>query len=360
MNKLQLNETPVRTSRNFGINSIQIENIDFPEDLPKFEAVRILECASEKDISLENADIKIDENVCYTALTYGNGKILEKNIFENANNKLRITNNKNNENIKIIYSFDDENLNLINYIELIANEDLNITIEYKSNTNKKCFHNGIIRVIAKENTKINITIINLLNELSNNFEAIENQIHDKASVQYTIIDIGGKNSITNYYSDILGEKAENDLKTIYLGTENQLKDINYIAELKGKGATVDIDVQGALKDNSKKNFKGTIDFKKGAKKSKGNENEFCMLLSDTAKSIALPMLLCTEDDVEGNHSTASGKADKKELFYIMSRGISYKEAIKLIVKARFNKILERITDENLRDEVIKEIDMRLD
>ena len=67
-----------------------------------------------------------------------------------------------------------------------------------------------------------------------------------------------------------------------------------------------------IKDNSKKNFKGTINFIKGAKKAKGNENEYCMLLSDTAKSLALPMLLCTEDDVEGNHSTATGKADKEE------------------------------------------------
>lgn len=75
-----------------------------------------------------------------------------------------------------------------------------------------------------------------------------------------------------------------------------MKDLNYIVHLRGEKTNVDIDVQGALKDSSKKNFKGTIDFKKGCKKAKGNENEYCMLLSDKAKSIALPMLLCTEAD----------------------------------------------------------------
>jgi len=158
----------------------------------------------------------------------------------------------------------------------------------------------------------------------------------------------------------LGENAQNDLKTIYLGRNNQIKDINYIAELRGKNSNIDIDVQGALKDCSKKNFKGTIDFKRGAKKSKGNENEYCMLLSDSSKSIALPMLLCTEEDIEGNHSTASGKVDEKELFYIMTRGISYNEAIKLIVKARFNKIIDRILDDNLKMTILEEIDKRLD
>ena len=54
--------------------------------------------------------------------------------------------------------------------------------------------------------------------------------------------------------------------------------MNYIAELYGEKSNIDIEVQGALKDNAKKNFKGTIDFKKGCKKATGNENENCMLL----------------------------------------------------------------------------------
>ena len=203
-------------------------------------------------------------------------------------------------------------------------------------------------------------IVNLLNEQSENFEAIENKLEENSNVKYTIIDIGGKTSISNYYSNIIGDNAENDLKSIYLGIDNQIKDINYIAELRGKKTNIDIDVQGALKDSAKKNFKGTIDFKKGAKKSKGNENEYCMLLSNKAKSIALPMLLCTEEDVEGNHSTASGKVDMKQLFYLMTRGLSYKEAVKLIVKANFQKIIDRINDEELKNVILKEIDKKLD
>ena len=84
-----------------------------------------------------------------------------------------------------------------------------------------------------------------------------------------------------------------------------------------------------------------------------------MLLSDKAKSKALPMLLCTEEDVEGNHSTACGKVDNQQLFYIMSRGLSYNDAMKLIVKAKFNKIIETIKDEELKEDISNEIDRRL-
>ena len=348
MEKLKVNDTPVRTARNFKINNIEVE-LDLPEKIAEFKNVEII---NDKSI--------IDNEVSNTSLTYGTGKILEELNYETANSKVRIQTSNKKEDIRIRYNFDDNNVNLINQIEIIANGDTNVIIEYKSQTSLKCLHNGIIRAIANENAKLDVTIVNLLNENSDNFEAIENRLEKNSKVNYTIIDIGGKTSISNYYSNIIGENADNDLKSIYLGIGEQRKDINYIAELRGTKTNIDIDVQGALKDKAKKNFKGTIDFKKGSKKAKGNENEYCMLLSDKAKSIALPMLLCTEEDVEGNHSTASGKVDEKQLFYIMTRGISYKEAVKLIVKSKFNKIIERITDEELKNEILSEIDKRLD
>lgn len=147
---------------------------------------------------------------------------------------------------------------------------------------------------------------------------------------------------------------------VYLGRKDQVLDLNYIGELRGKKSEIKIEAQGALKDTAKKHFKGTIDFKKGSKKAKGNENEFCMLLSDTAKSISLPMLLCSEEEVEGNHSSAAGKLDNKALFYMMSRGFDKKAAMKLAVKARFNEIIQKILDEALKNEVLYEIDERLD
>ena len=347
MEKLKLNETPVRTSRNFLINNIKLENVVIPEKLEMFQNVMVTGTESfNKDINKQH-------------LNYGLSEELEENVFYKANSQIAI-NVKENDNIKVTYDFDDDNLQLVNQIDICATGNANIIIEYKSSTNKECFHNGVIKVFAKENAKLNITVINLLNSNSEHFEAMENILEDNSDLNYTIIDIGGKNSIQNYYSNIIGKSAKNDLKTIYLGSENQIKDINYIAELRGKKTNIDIDVQGALKENAKKNFKGTIDFKKGCKKAKGNENEFCMLLSEKAKSLALPMLLCTEDDVEGNHSTASGKVDKEQLFYIMTRGLSYKEAVKLIVRANFNKTIERILDEEVKQNIIKEIDERLD
>lgn len=334
---MELNNTPVRTSRNFNINNIKID-VKIPEDIKKFKNMQIPEDATvlKEDLSLKY-EIGLD--------------------YIKANNKIKI--NLENKEEQIIYNFDKENQNLTDQILINAKGKSTITIEYKAQGEEKHFHNGVLKVIADENAEVNINIINLLNEKSDNFQAIESILNKNAKVNYTIIDIGGKSSITNYYSALQGENAQNDVKTVYLGVDEQLKDINYIAELYGAKTNINIDVQGALSDKAKKHFKGTIDFKKGCKKAKGDENEYCMLLSDKAKAIALPMLLCAEEDVEGNHSTASGKVDSKVLFYIMSRGLSYKEAVKLLVKSRFIKIIEQISDQNLKNEIISKIDEKL-
>ena len=344
---LELNETPVRTANNFRINNIEVDT-KIPTIIREFENVQITK-----------SNCIISENVSKDELVYGNNKELEDAVLDKANSKIKIENNENVENVKITYIFDEDNLMLLNQIEIDASKDINVIIEYRSETDEECFHAGIIKTIAKAGAKINVTVLNLLNDNSENIESFENVIEKESKVFHKIIDIGAKNSVSNYYSNVIGDEAENDVKTIYLGQGTQLKDINYIVHLRGKKAEANIDVQGALKDSSKKNFKGTLDFKKGASKAKGNENEYCMLLSEKAKSIALPMLLCTEDDVEGNHSTASGKVDESAIFYIMSRGLSYKEAVKLLVKANSNKIIEEIQDEEVKAEILQEIDERL-
>ena len=354
MEKLKLNETPVRTSRNFNINNIKLENIEIPENLHEFKNVQIINNSS---------NLNINENVSDFNLVYGLHDDLTNLIKNKANKKLKLQVNENEESeVQIEFKFDKNNTELVEniQIEAEANSKMTIIIKYESDEDIKAFHNGIINVVAKENVAVNIVIVNLMNKFSNNFMSIQNDFEENAKVNYTIVDFGGKNSITNYYSNLLGDFSDNTLNTIYLGKEGQLFDLNYIAELRGKKTNIDIEVQGALKDKAKKHFKGTIDFKKGCKKATGNENEACMLLSDTAKSLALPMLLCSEEEVEGNHSSSAGKIGEKELFYIMSRGFELKEAMKLMVRARFNEILERIENEELKNQIIDEIEKRLD
>ncbi len=350
---LEFNETPIRTAKNYNINNIKLENIEIPENIQEFGGLKFL-----GDIT----DFEILEMNKFTEFKYGNGEFLENQIKDKSNKNININaiNNENKE-LQLDYKFSKDNKNLIENIEINLKEKSNSTIilKYKSIDNTDAYQNSKIKVIANKEAKAHIIILNMLNNKSNNFIAIENVLEENADVKYTIIDFGGKNSVTNYYANLNGDNSNNSLNTIYLGNEEQVIDLNYIMECYGKKANAKMDVKGAIDGICKKHFKGTIDFKKGCKKAIGDEKEYCTILSDTAKSISLPVLLCTEEDVEGSHSSACGKIDQEELFYLMTRGLTKTEAQKLIIRAGFNEIIEDIENEKIKKEILEQIDMKL-
>ena len=195
MDNLKLNETPIRTSRNFNINNIKLENIKIPDTINKFN-----------NIAITGNSSLISNNTSNIKLTYGIEEELINQIKEHSNIELKI-NCFEHEQMQVDFNFDENNPTLLENIEIIANESSKSTIilKYKSQDDLEYWHNGLIRVNAKKNSEINIILVNLLNMKSNNFMSIENNIEENAKIKYTIIDFGGRNSITNYYSNIIGE-----------------------------------------------------------------------------------------------------------------------------------------------------------
>ena len=83
MDNLKLNETPVRTAKNFRINNIKLENIEIPEVIPAFENVTIIGDTSKMDIE-QNAD---NTN---TDLVYGLSEELTKQVKTRSKSKNKI------------------------------------------------------------------------------------------------------------------------------------------------------------------------------------------------------------------------------------------------------------------------------
>ena len=349
MEKIILNETPRRTSKSFGINNIAVRDFITPE-MKDFTNVTI------------KSDVLVENRKKFFKPKFTIGDRLVKQLNEGNQNLYINIDKVVKEPIVIEFMLDDEQDVLIDNVFVRAYEGAkaNVILKYVTKTDSvSAYHNGVCNVEANANSQVKVTVLNLLNGNSQNYYSMNNKVEENANLEYVIADFGGRKTITNYYSSLAGNTAKNSVNTMYIGKDDQLLDMNYIAEVYGKKSDIDIEVYGALKDVAKKNFKGTIDFKTGCKKAVGNENEYCMLLSKTAKSKALPMLLCSEDDVQGNHSNSAGKIDEDKLYYIMARGISKKDAQKLIVKAKFNGVLEKIDDADLKEELLNIIDEKL-
>lgn len=265
------------------------------------------------------------------------------------------------EPIKLEFDMDDENTTVIDQNIIVAspNSESTIVFDYSSKGDGIHFHNGMTKVYAQENSVVNIVKIQRMNDKSHNFDSNVAYVQRGAKVNWISIEIGCDISGSNFTSILEDEASEGNLASVYLGDGTRKMDLEYTMIHKGRRSISNIESRGVLMDSATKVFRGNLDFKKGAKHSKGVEEEFVVLLDPRVKSHSIPALLCEEDDVSGEHAASAGQINESQLFYLMSRGLSLKEAKKLIVTASFRPILDKIPMDTLRESIIDEISRRL-
>ncbi|MDX6317593.1 MAG: Fe-S cluster assembly protein SufD [Nocardioidaceae bacterium] len=77
-----------------------------------------------------------------------------------------------------------------------------------------------------------------------------------------------------------------------------------------------------------------------------------LVLSDGARADSIPNLEIETGEVTGaGHASATGRFDDEALFYLMSRGISAKDARRLVVRGFFAEIVAQIPLEDVRNRV---------
>ncbi|MBA5850401.1 Fe-S cluster assembly protein SufD [Clostridium sp. cel8] len=264
--------------------------------------------------------------------------------------------------VRLNFKLNDENPVVIDNNIVVAEENSKVTIlvdYYTDNDKTKAFHNGLTKVIARAGSEVNVIKIQRMNDESTHFDSNMASVEAGAKVNWVTIEIGSKINVTNYNSDLKGDNSGADIYSAYLVDGSRKQDIYYTTNHFGRRSLSKMVIEGVLKDKAKKVFKGNIDFRRGSSKSKGSQTEEVLLLDKTVKTDSIPMLLCQEEDVDGQHATGVGKIDQDQLFYLMSRGLKYSEAEKLIIEARFSPVFDRVPAEDLRLFLSEELKRRL-
>ena len=91
-------------------------------------------------------------------------------------------------------------------------------------------------------------------------------------------------------------------------------------------------------------------------------SDFCrdwaILLDETSEFNAKPELEIYADDVKCSHGSASGSLDDNSIFYLMSRGLNYKQAKGLLINGFLLDVIEKITDAEIKDLLKKMIGLK--
>ena len=169
------------------------------------------------------------------------------------------------------------------------------------------------------------------------------------SVKNLAVNIGAERARYENQSRIEGPGADVKMYSLTVAEENQEFDQRTYQTHKAENAVSDLLYKNALLDNARTIFSGLIKVAENAQQTDAYQTNRNLLLDPTAEANALPGLEILANNVKCSHGATTGNVDPEELFYMMQRGISKREAMKLMVFGFFEEVIEKIDNEELAD-----------
>jgi len=170
-----------------------------------------------------------------------------------------------------------------------------------------------------------------------------------ASIQWTIAAIGSRLSKVNQHVELVGRGAESQVNGVLFTEGKQHISYHTLQHHAAPECRSDFLYKSALQDQSRTVWRGMIKVDPQAVKTDGYQRNDNLLLSANARADSIPGLEIQCDDVRCTHGSTSGKVDEELIFYAQSRGLTRKEATRLIVSGFFQQIFDRITIESVRE-----------
>jgi Fe-S cluster assembly protein SufD len=263
--------------------------------------------------------------------------------------------------VRLDYFLSEANHNYLieQLIVVEAGCKLEVILDLSSKDESDLNYFGKTKIVAKAGSQVKVVKIQRLSKNAHAFDMNLSFVEEGGQLEVVDLQIGADYKAISYESELLGKHSRSQMKTAYYGESDQKLDLSFTMTHSGKQSESFILAKGALSEHSQKTFRGNLFFSTGASESVGREQEFVTLLSPNVKSDSFPALMCSEDDVVGEHAASIGQVDTETLFYLMSRGLAELEAKRMIIKASFEEIIREIGDDTLQSLVMEEVDRRL-
>lgn len=170
-----------------------------------------------------------------------------------------------------------------------------------------------------------------------------------ASLQWTVAALGGKLSKVNQTVELIGPGANCQVNGVMFTEGKQHVAYHTLQHHAAPHCNSDFLYKAALQDKSRTVWRGMIKVDQGAQKTDGYQRNDNLLLSATSRADSIPGLEINADDVRCTHGSTTGKVDEELIFYAQCRGLTRKEAVRLIVTGFFQQVFDRITIDSVRE-----------
>ena len=161
----------------------------------------------------------------------------------------------------------------------------------------------------------------------------------------------------NYTIELVGENASVDIVGAFVGLRADSFTVKTLQHHKAPHTTSNLLIKSVLLGKSTFSYDGLIKIDQQAQQSNAYQRNENLLLSSNAHVDTKPELEILANDVRCTHGVTIGRVSDASLFYLMSRGLTRKEATNLLIEGFFAPVLTKITDKNRKRRLLSRLVM---
>ena len=248
------------------------------------------------------------------------------------------------------YSKDLKNKILNNKNSIKLNEGSKLTlIDYSDGNIQSNFIRNTVDIVSLEENAILKNIL-IQNSKSNGhfYRYVKGSLESRSNYENYILSSGLK---LNKIEIEINLNKDNSSCSIYSALnllEDQHQEIKSRINHNSPNCKSYQKIKNVLNDKSKGVYQGKIFVEKVAQKTDAYQLSKALIVNDDAEFDAKPELEIYADDVKCSHGSTSGSIDSDAVYYLMTRGIPKKEAVKLLINGFLSEVLENITSSKLK------------
>ena len=213
---------------------------------------------------------------------------------------------------------------------------------------------SLLRVVAEEGAHVTITEVVGIGSSQQHLESVGVDADDDARVEVRQYALGGGTVAFGTAVSLSGNRARANIGLRYFADGKDHLDVNHVVRQRGKNTIAHVRENGILDDAAEKALRATIDLVHGARGSKGDEAESVLVFGDDVVNKTVPVILCDEDDVQGNHGATIGTVGPEQMDYLADRGLSRKDAEALFVRALFEDAIINAPEAHAHDVAVRQ------
>lgn len=181
-----------------------------------------------------------------------------------------------------------------------------------------------------------------------------------AHIEWAVGTLNDGNVILDSDTYLNGDGSESQVAIVGISNERQVQAIDTKVVNRGKHSVGNILQHGVILDRATLTFNGIGLIEKYAKGADAQQESRVLMLSEKARGDANPILLIEEFEVTAGHAASVGQVDEEQLYYLMSRGLSRKDAEYLVIRGFLGPVIVSMPSAKVRQELVNIIDEKLD